>query len=189
MKIKARSFFLYCLACIILIASASGCSPSKKSLLDYQDVGIEAELYGRINEVDFTASLTLQESDGSGDRPFKLTLLSPKTLQGIVFSRDENGKLAVDCGDVTLDLPTTAMGAVMIADLFSISESPTKISTVSGANESLAEYEKLTRIEFPSATVFLAPDTSTPVKLVSDGVQIFVTSFRRLNKETQPAQQ
>lgn len=158
----------------------SGCERNADKLLGYQDGGIEAEICGRANSIDFSARLIILEPSESEKREFELTLTAPKTLEGLVFRRQSDGRLTLTVGEVELELSETdKMAATRIADLFLIAEEPIKISGVTGEDASLSQYERLTKVEFPSATVFIDPLTSLPVKLVSEDVVITVLSIEK----------
>ena len=178
MKRKTTVFILCILVLSVAALTLFGCSPSKKELLSYQNESIEAEMCGKINGVEFTAHIIIDKAVENAPRTFKLTLLSPSTLEGVMFSRDEDGKIIVSCGEIAIDRSAAPSGAAAIVELLTICDEPTKLSSVTGTSEGLPQYTALTRIDFPSATILIDPNTETPVKLISEGIEIYVTSFR-----------
>ena len=178
-SIKASVIFRHvCCFFAVAILLFSGCAPSPERLLDYQNGKIAAEIKGTVNSVEISARLVLFEATDKGSRAFELTMLSPKTLEGMVFCRSHDGQLSATVGEVTVELEAgERSGAVMIADAFSLSDDPRAISAVRGTDVGLPQYSELTRIDFEGISVFLDPDTDTPVKIVSPELEIFVTSF------------
>lgn len=176
---RSRSlvFYFFLLAVLLSITALSGCSQSRRGLLDYQSGELELSLKAKTDELEFSAILCLGEMTDLGTRDLALTVTAPDTLKGIVFTKSSDGSLAVEYNGLTLDVSGDSTVVHKISELFCINEKPLAVSAVLGADEGLSKYDFLTRLEFSDAVVFLDNTTDTPVKLVSDGIELVITSF------------
>ena len=160
-------FILNFLCLVLCVLSLNSCLYKKSDPLSYRSFPFKASITAVGFDTDFKANVTVTSIEEGGKASFVFDFLSPEILQGIEAElRGERIRIRLK-GTVFTDTEFPAnqgTGLLRIAELLSPSEPILSIKSISGIECGLPHIKALTAVTTPTATVYISPESSLPVK-------------------------
>ena len=162
---------------VLLLAVLTSCGKRGGDPLSYRLTAFTADITGSIlypsgEEMAFSATVVMESPTDEGCREFSVLFHSPDGLAGMRTRRLRDGSALVSRGGV--ECPVSDGGVmkniIKIAEMLDPSEEILRISSISGRDAGLPQYDRLTFIETATVSIAVDPHTSFPVKArTSDG--------------------
>lgn len=159
---KKTAFSLVLLISLLLCS----CAAPRDDFFEIFKGGFEAQLEGRIYELDFNATLRVEKGEDGGVSPATVTFYAPKELAGTTITRAADGTVTLGVGG----LAVTDTGGVGAA-LFSLFPTDSPITNTSVTDEGH------TVVTFDGGELTLLPD-GTPYKIKTPDVSATVVEFK-----------
>ena len=160
---KRTAFSLILLISLLLCS----CAAPRGDFFEIFKSGFEAQLEGRIYELDFSATLQVEKGADGGVSPATVTFYAPKELAGTVLTRAADGAVTIEVGDLAV-ADTGGVGAA----LFSL------FPTAAAITDTTVSDEGHTVVSFEGGELTLLPD-GTPYKIKTPDVSATVVEFKK----------
>jgi len=132
--IKKIKIFMVMLVAAVCLGGCGGLdAPPDTDLIKYTADAFEADLRGKVGELEFEAHLTASAPSATGKRSVSLEFFAPKTLKGVTVSRID-GVVSYDCGGQHFVFEGGGAGWLEIADILCAEGSLTSVRRVEGSS-------------------------------------------------------
>ena len=161
-------FTLFFLLCIVFFNIS--CTSASSDPLEYRLFPFTAEVSVNYSEISFDAVFSFSAINENAERDFSIQINSSKNTNHLKISK-EGEDIKILLGDTEyITLPYSFFEGLRLnsaADML-IPDTPIRsISSITGAECDLPQFESLTAVTTGDTIVYIAPESSLPVKIVN----------------------